>query len=131
MEQARISTSQGTQSPQQTARTRAHTQQKGITDDGAGAAAQPDSFLALLAAQDPEFAEGGDPLAAVPGVSDASSTLAAVDPSTLVGWQALVAGDSAAQQLRGSAGQGGSAEGMSAVGLLGRSEERRVGKECV
>jgi flagellar hook-length control protein FliK len=121
MEQARISTSQGTQSPQQTARTRAHTQQKGITDDGAGAAAQPDSFLALLAAQDPEFAEGGDPLAAVPGVSDASSTLAAVDPSTLVGWQALVAGDSAAQQLRGSAGQGGSAEGMSAVGLLGQT----------
>lgn len=58
MEQARISTSQGTQSPQQTARTRAHTQQKGVTDDGAGAAAQPDSFLALLAAQDPEFAEG-------------------------------------------------------------------------
>ncbi len=124
MEQARISTSQGTQSSQQIARTRAHTQQKGVTDDGAGAAAQPDSFLALLAAQDPEFAEGGDPLAAVPGVSDASSTLAAVDPSTLVGWQALVAGDSAAQQLRGSAGQGGNtagAEGMSAVGLLGQT----------
>lgn len=124
MEQARISTPQGAQSPQQTARTRAHTAQKGITDDGAGAAALPDSFLALLAAQDPEFAEGGDPLAITPGAADASSTLAAVDPSTLVGWQALVAGDSAAQQLKGLAGQGGStagAEGMSAVGLLGQT----------
>jgi flagellar hook-length control protein FliK len=123
MEQARISSNQGTQSSQQTARTRAHAQQKGITDDGAGAAAQPDSFLALLAAQDPEFAEGGDPLAAAPGAADASGT--AVDPSALVGWQALVAGDSAAQQWRGLAGQGGDntagAEGMSTVSLLGQT----------
>ncbi len=121
MEQARISTSQGTQSPAQTARTRAHTQQKGGADDGAGGAAQPDSFLALLAAQDPEFAEGGDPLAITLGAADASSTLTAVDPSTLVGWQALVAGDSAAQQRRGLAGQGGSAEGMTTMGLLGQN----------
>lgn len=123
MEQARISTPQGTQSAQQAGRTRAHTAQKGVTDDGA--AAQPGSFLALLAAQDPEFAEGGDPLATTPGAADASSTLTAVDPSTLPGWQALVAGDSAVpQQLKGLAGQGGTtpgAEGMSAVGLLGQT----------
>ncbi len=124
MEQARMSTTQGTQSPQQTARTRAHTPQKGATEDGAGIAAQPGSFLALLAAQDPEFAEGGDPLATTPGAADAGSILTAVDPSTLVGWQALVAGDSAAQQLKGLPGQDGSAagtEGMSAVGLLGQT----------
>lgn len=121
MEQARISTNQGTQSSQQTTRTRAHAQQKGATDDAAGAAAQPDSFLALLAAQDPEFAEGGDPLAAVPGAADASGTLATVDPSTLVGWQALVAGDSAAQQLRGQGGDTAGAEGMTAAGLLGQT----------
>ena len=111
MEQARISTPQGTSSAQ-AARTRAPAQQKGVMDEGA--AAQPGSFLSLLAAQDPELAEGGDPLAAMPEATDATSVLAqTVDPSTLVGWQALVAGDSAAQQPKGLAG----ADGLTTVGF--------------
>ncbi len=111
MEQARISTPQGTSSAQ-AARTRAPAQQKGVTDEGA--AAQPGSFLSLLAAQDPELTEGGDPLAAMPEATDAASVLAqTVDPSTLVGWQALVAGDSAAQQPKGLPG----ADGLTTVGL--------------
>lgn len=111
MEQARISTPQGTSSAQ-AARTRAPAQQKGVTDEGA--AAQPGSFLSLLAAQDPELAEGGDPLAAMPEATDAASVLAqTVDPTTLVGWQALVAGDSAAQQSKGLPG----ADGLTTVGL--------------
>lgn len=115
MEQARISTPQGTSSAQ-AARTRAPAQQKGVTDEGA--AAQPGSFLSLLAAQDPELAEGGDPLAATPGAADAASVLAqTVDPSTLVGWQALVAGDSAAQQPKGLPGAAAGADGLTTVGL--------------
>lgn len=125
MEQARISTPQGTQSPQ-AARTRQHTAQKGTTDDAAGAgAAQAGSFLALLAAQDPELIEG-DPLAADPGAGDASLLAQNPgDPSALAGFQALAAADSmAAQQWQGLVGQGavatgsdGAASGLSTVGL--------------
>ena len=71
MEQARISTPQGTSSAQ-AARTRAPAQQKGVTDEGA--VAQPGSFLSLLAAQDPELAEGGDPLAAMPEAPQVQTT---------------------------------------------------------
>lgn len=127
MEQVRISTPQGTQSPQ-AARTRQHTAQKGTTDDAAGAgAAQAGSFLALLAAQDPELIEG-DPLAAYSGAGDASLLAQNPgDPSALAGFQALAAADSmAAQQWQGLVGQGavaagsdGAASGLSTVGLGG------------
>ena len=121
MEQARISTPQGNPSPH-AARTRAAAPQKGMTDEGTDAAAQAGSFLSLLAAQDPELAEGVDPLAATPGAADATGTLAqTVDPSTLVGWQALVATDGAALQakaLAGStAGQAGTDGLATTVGL--------------
>lgn len=127
MEQARISTPQGTQSPQ-AARARQHTAQKGTTDDAAGAgAAQAGSFLALLAAQDPELIEG-DPLAADPGAGDASLLAQnPSDPSALAGLQALAAADSmAAQPWQGLVGQGavaaggdGAGAGLSTVGLGG------------
>jgi flagellar hook-length control protein FliK len=120
MEQARISTSQGTQ-PAQAARARTHTQQKGTTDDaaGAGAGAVPASFLALLAAQDPELVET-DPLAATAaGAADTAGAAlqAPADPSALMGWQALVAPDAAAQRpVPGLAGQN-AAMSSTTVGL--------------
>ncbi|MBB6561511.1 flagellar hook-length control protein FliK [Acidovorax soli] len=135
MEQARISTPQGTQSPQ-AARTRQHTAQKGTTDDAAGAgAAQAGSFLALLAAQDPELIEG-DPLAADPGAGDASLLAQNLgDPSALAGFQALAAADSmAAQQWQGLVGQGavaagsdGAASGLSTVGWGGAARGALAG----
>lgn len=135
MEQARISTPQGTQSPQ-AARTRQHTAQKGTTDDAAGAgAAQAGSFLALLAAQDPELIEG-DPLAADPGAGDASLLAQNPgDPSALAGLQALAAADSlAAQPWPGLVGQGavaaggdGAGSGLSTVGLGGAARGALAG----
>lgn len=117
MEQARISTPQGTQSSQAT-RSRANAPHKGTDED---LSASPGSFLALLAAQDPDITEG-DPLATAAGGGDAAVSLAQspADPSTLVGWQALAASDSLAQQLRGQAGQNAAAaasDGVTTVGL--------------
>ncbi len=117
MEQARISTPQGTQSSQAT-RSRANAPHKGTDED---LSASPGSFLALLAAQDPDIAEG-DPLATAAGGGDAAGNLAQspADPSALAGWQALAASDSLAQQLRGQAGQNAAAaasDGVTTVGL--------------
>ncbi len=114
MEQARISTPQGTQSSQAT-RSRANAPHKGAEEE---LGASPGSFLALLAAQDPEITEG-DPLAAAAGGGDAAGNLAQApaDPATLA---ALAAADSVAQQLRGQAGQNAAAaaqDGVTTVGL--------------
>lgn len=123
MEQARISTPRGRSLPSRP-RARAPTPSKrALRTMAPGLPRSPTVFWHCWPPRT-RSSPRGDPLAAVPGAADASSTLAAVDPSTLVGWQALVAGDSAAQQLRGLEGQGGNtpgAEGMGAVGLLGQT----------
>lgn len=116
MEQARISSAQGTQTPQ-TARNRQG-------NDAAGAAASPGGFLALLSALD-EVAEQGALQDNVMGdVADAGVGLAGKDPDAdadavdalaAAVWQGLVAQDAAAAPQASAQGSGAAAGGA-AVG---------------
>lgn len=110
MEQARISSPQGTQAPQ-TARTRQG-------NDGAGAAASPGGFLALLSALDAVEVQGaglsdfaGQTAGSGADLSDLAQGGApgVADVSAAASWQGLLAPD-AANMLRGSI-QGGTSLG--------------------
>ena len=132
MEQARISSPQGTQAPQ-AARARQGS-------DGVGAAASPAGFLALLSALDQvevqgtgltdlagetvgsgaDLLDGGQ--GATSGVADASAVAAwqgllAPDTSAVEAWQGLLAPDASAV----TAGQGLMAHRLS---VLGQAERR-------
>lgn len=92
MEQARISSSQGTQGP--------HTTRNRQGSDAAGATASPGSFLALLSAQDEVIAPGDMPgdaanAAANVGGMPLDVTADSVDTSALAAWQGLVTPDAA------------------------------------
>lgn len=90
MEQARISSSQGTQAP--------HTTRNRQSGDTAGATGSPGSFLALLSAQDEVIAPGDMPgdaanAAANVGGMPLDVTADSVDTSALAAWQGLVTPD--------------------------------------
>lgn len=92
MEQARISSSQGTQAP--------HTTRNRQSGDTAGATGSPGSFLALLSAQDEVIAPGdmpGDAANAAANVGGMALDVTAdsVDTSALAAWQGLVTPDAA------------------------------------
>lgn len=131
MEQARISSSQGTQAP--------HTTRSRQGSDTASATATPGSFLALLSAQDDVIAQGGmlgDVLgdaanpAANSGGMELDSTTDSADASAVAAWQGLVNPDAAgvpqtSAQVGAVSAASGSAAGWG--GALGGGDGLRQG----
>ena len=122
MEQARISSSQGTQGP--------HTTRNRQGSDAAGATASPGSFLSLLSAQDDAIAQGdmlGDAASSAANIGGMAldTTAGSADASVVAAWQGLVTPDAAV--VPRTAAQGGVASAAGWGGALVGGDGLRQG----